>query len=102
MPKLLDRALRSPTQRALFVLGCACLAPWASLKVLTASDHCSFGNNCAKWFAGSPVAAWHLADWAQYEWVEWWDRPALPGLLLIVIALSWSFTGRRVLEWIRA
>ena len=102
MPKLLDRALPTPTQRVLFVLACGSLAPWAIVRTLGAFDRCRLGDDCVRWFTAGPAAAWGLGRWIGYGSAEWWDVPVLPGLLVLALAFCWGFSGRRVWEWIRA
>lgn len=97
--KSLSTRFQTPIQRALFVVGCAGLAPWfffTAVRQLWRSEGLlDYLRNVLLF----PVKYWFDGQW---EWrYEWYDYSFLPSAIAIVLATVWPWTAAPILRWIK-
>lgn len=95
------KLLTSSLERALFALSCLGLVPWLFMRLVPELWQSSDAADYMRQVFVRPLSPWFESGWWWYTQLEWYDWPVLPSLLGLSLAFGWSYTGARLIAWIR-
>ena len=92
------RTFKGPAQ---FTLACLGMVPWLFMRLARELWRSSGAADYVHSVFVEPISPWFESGWWWYTKLEWYDWPVLPSLVGLCLAFAWSYTGERLMAWIR-